>query len=64
MNGPLYASAISTAKAPETIAPRNGTNDARNTVTPIGIASGTPRIAAPTPMPMPSIEATKICVRA
>ena len=61
--GPRATSARRTATAPESKAPITGMNDPRNTSTPNGMASGTPKIAAPMPIPTASIAATRICTR-
>ena len=60
---PLDISARSTAIAPVRVAPIIGMNEARNTSTASGMASGTPRIRAPMPMPTASMNATKIWTR-
>ncbi len=44
-----------------TTAPTIGMNEPRNTSTPMGIASGTPMIAAPPAMPTASMRATSTC---
>ena len=60
---PFETSATSTATAPEAIAPTTGTKEVRNTSRVMGMTSGTPRKAAPMPMPMASTAATRICTR-
>ena len=54
--GPLATRATSTATVPATVAPTSGTNAPRKTSTPIASTNGTPRIAAPTAMPMASVS--------
>jgi hypothetical protein len=60
---PLNTSARPTATAPPTIAPTTGTKAPKKTTTAIGIASGTPRIAAPMPMNTASVAATTSWMR-
>ena len=55
---PPFTAATRTAITPEVRAPRIGTNAAKNVITPIGMARGTPRKKAPKAMPMASIAAT------
>src|SRR6185312_12215182 len=61
---PLNRNAMTTAAAPATMEPMMGTSAPKNTMTAMGVASGTPSSHAPTPMPTASIAATKICTRA
>ena len=60
---PPFSAATITAMTPEVKAPRIGTNAAKNVITPIGMARGTPRKNAPSAMPTASMAATWICVR-
>ena len=60
---PPFTAATSTAMTPDVRAPRMGTNAAKNVMTPIGIARGTPRKNAPSAIPIASMAATWICVR-
>ena len=60
---PLNTSAMTTATDPATMAPTTGTNAPRNTITPIGIASGTCRMSAPITTPSASVTATTSCTR-
>ncbi len=62
-SGPTNTSAMTTANAPDTIAPTTGMKDARNTRTAMGIASGRPSSHAAMPMPTALPAATKICTR-
>ena len=55
---PPLTAATSTAITPEVRAPRIGTKAAKNVMTPIGMASGTPRKNAPRAMPVASMAAT------
>ena len=55
---PPLTAATSTAITPEVRAPRIGTKAAKNVMTPIGMARGTPRKNAPRAIPIASMAAT------
>ena len=58
LDRPPFTAATKTAITPDVSAPRIGTNAAKNVMTPIGMARGTPRKNAPSAMPVASIAAT------
>ena len=58
LTGPWSTSATRTATVPATVAPMIGTKAPRKTSTPMASENGTPMIAAPAPIRMPSVAAT------